>query len=247
MSASYSWDSDRNDWAGLSRTETAYSPSGELLATYNFQWSSSLWAWIGMFKYEYVYDDAGRAIEQTVSRYNTTISEWYYDTRTISAYDQKGRTIQYDRYLWENNRWYLRSTEQTIYDDNSDNKLREQFSATYSETGEAQTYKSEVNYYHCDPKYTITVQTAKEGVGEVTGGGVYTYYARPQIAAIEEPGCNTFNQWNDGNTNATRRILVTEDKTYTAEFTPVVRTISASVKNNLGGSVRVTIENSETR
>lgn len=53
--------------------------------------------------------------------------------------------------------------------------------------------------------------------GIVTGGGSYAAGASVTLTAIPNEGYE-FVQWDDGNTNATREVTVTEDATYTARF-----------------------------
>ena len=67
--------------------------------------------------------------------------------------------------------------------------------------------------------YTITVQANDSSLGNVTGGGVHAYGAKVTLTAT--PNSNAvFSRWSDGNYPASRQITVTEDATYTAEFTP---------------------------
>ena len=65
--------------------------------------------------------------------------------------------------------------------------------------------------------FTLTVLSADEQKGTVTGGGVYEYNSQVSITAVPAEGY-LFKQWNDGNTDNPRSITVTKDATYTAEF-----------------------------
>jgi hypothetical protein len=65
--------------------------------------------------------------------------------------------------------------------------------------------------------YRLTVLSADETMGTVTGGGDYTENTTVIIAAIPNQGYN-FKQWNDGNTNNQRSITVTRNITFTATF-----------------------------
>ncbi|MBR6291782.1 MAG: C10 family peptidase [Bacteroidales bacterium] len=67
-------------------------------------------------------------------------------------------------------------------------------------------------------QYTITVMSANEQMGYVTGGGTFAAGTTITISATPNSGYY-FAQWNDGNTNATRTITVTGDATYIATFT----------------------------
>ena len=66
-------------------------------------------------------------------------------------------------------------------------------------------------------QYTITVLANNDEWGNVTGGGTYTAGSTVTIRAIAYSGYQ-FDQWNDGNANATRTITVTGDATYIATF-----------------------------
>lgn len=239
MYANYLWSTKNKNWEGLSKKEILYDETytneiGYIL----YSWSSSIWDWLGLYKYINTYKD-GKHVCQLIYQYNKSLMDWQLSSKVENEYDNQNRIIRYEEFEYKDNSWQTTSLEQKIYDVNFSSKIRVEINGIWF-NGQTQTYEDKTYYYHCDPKFTITVQTAKEGEGDVTGSGTYTYYARPQIAAIDAPDCYTFNQWTDGNTNATRRIVVTEDATYTAEFTPVIRTITASVKDNIGGSVVVT-------
>ena len=65
--------------------------------------------------------------------------------------------------------------------------------------------------------YTITVQSNNTNYGTVSGGGTFLSGNRIGITATPNSGYK-FTQWSDGNTNATRLITVSEDKTYIAYF-----------------------------
>lgn len=66
-------------------------------------------------------------------------------------------------------------------------------------------------------QYTLTVLSADETMGTVTGGGLYDYNTAHTITASPNPGFK-FVKWNDDNTNASREVTVTADVTYTATF-----------------------------
>ena len=68
----------------------------------------------------------------------------------------------------------------------------------------------------CD-NITITVTSANESMGSVSGGGEYAFGTVATITAIPNQGYR-FVSWNDGNTDNPRTITVTEDATYIATF-----------------------------
>lgn len=78
-----------------------------------------------------------------------------------------------------------------------------------------------------DPKVVITVVASPAGGGTTAGTGSYTPGQTITISATPSAGYD-FVQWNDGNTNATRTIVVGNSaETYTAEFMTQVELISS--------------------
>lgn len=80
---------------------------------------------------------------------------------------------------------------------------------------------------------TVTVTSADETMGTVSGGGTYTDGATATLAATPNVGYH-FVQWNDGNDESPRLVTVTQDTTFTASFAPttVYTTVDTSVCNN---------------
>ena len=66
-------------------------------------------------------------------------------------------------------------------------------------------------------QYTITVVSDQPDWGSVTGGGTFYFGDTIQIAATANLGYEFIN-WDDGNIDNPREIIVTEDHTYTAHF-----------------------------
>ena len=79
-------------------------------------------------------------------------------------------------------------------------------------------------------QHTISVATNNANYGTVSGGGTYDWNSQQTIKATPKPHYH-LKQWNDGNTDATRTITVTEDKTYTATFAIDQHTITVNVAN----------------
>lgn len=67
-------------------------------------------------------------------------------------------------------------------------------------------------------RYTITVNNG-------SGGGTYNYGTKVTLTANTITG-KTFSRWSDGVTTATRKVTVTGDATYTAEYTTNVYTVT---------------------
>ncbi|MBQ9508400.1 MAG: T9SS type A sorting domain-containing protein, partial [Bacteroidales bacterium] len=70
-------------------------------------------------------------------------------------------------------------------------------------------------------QYQITVLSANDAMGTVTGGGMCDYGSVVQIQAYPSAGYE-FVYWNDGNTDNPRDITVTGNATYVANFQPTV-------------------------
>lgn len=66
-------------------------------------------------------------------------------------------------------------------------------------------------------RHTITVKSADETKGTVSGGGEFDEGSKQQISATPAAGFK-FEKWDDGNTDNPRDIIVVEDKTYIASF-----------------------------
>lgn len=85
----------------------------------------------------------------------------------------------------------------------------------FSTAGKVTVSEAYLTISYTLPDYTLTV-TAGTG-GTVTGGGTYESGTTATLTATPSDGYK-FVQWSDGDTNATRTVTVTADKTYTAEF-----------------------------
>ena len=83
---------------------------------------------------------------------------------------------------------------------------------------------------------TIMATSADESMGTVYGGGSYGYSAEIQITATATEHYH-FVQWNDGNTENPRTIIVNENATYTATFAIDRFTIAVISANENMGSV----------
>ncbi|MBQ8386964.1 MAG: leucine-rich repeat protein [Paludibacteraceae bacterium] len=88
-----------------------------------------------------------------------------------------------------------------------------------------------------DPENTLTVATTNEqqGAARIVQSNVCDD-DNAIIEAVANYGYH-FVQWNDGNTDNPRNIVVTEDITYTAEFAANTYTVSTKVNDDAMGSV----------
>ena len=66
-------------------------------------------------------------------------------------------------------------------------------------------------------QYTITVGVNDPAMGSATGGGKYAVNTEVTLTATANTGYD-FVAWNDGNTDNPRKVVVTGDATYTANF-----------------------------
>lgn len=81
--------------------------------------------------------------------------------------------------------------------------------------------------------YRLTVKPDNSNRGRCEGSGIYAYNTTHTIRAIAFTGY-VFEQWDDGNTNATRIVTLTENKTYIASFSR--NDVNVVVPNVEGGS-----------
>lgn len=86
------------------------------------------------------------------------------------------------------------------------------------------------------PQYTITVVSADETKGSVSGGGTFYGGEQTVISATATAG-NVFDRWSDGNTEAIRTLTVTSDVTYTAYFSGIRCTVNVYSNDDQMGSV----------
>ena len=89
-----------------------------------------------------------------------------------------------------------------------------------------------------DQYYTLTVLSSNNTMGYATGGGQFLSGTTTTISAIPNSGYH-FTQWNDGNTNATRSVTVTNNATYTAYFEEDVHYTLTVMPNdaNMGSTI----------
>lgn len=66
-------------------------------------------------------------------------------------------------------------------------------------------------------QYTISVTSANTAQGIVTGGGAYSEGSRVNVTATPKSGY-VFDKWSDGNTSATRTVVMNANTTLVASF-----------------------------
>lgn len=84
--------------------------------------------------------------------------------------------------------------------------------------------------------YTVTVLSADTTIGAVSGSGLVDYNTIHHITATPIQGYH-FIHWSDGNTNASRNIIVTKDTTLTAYFEITNYIINVQANNSTRGTV----------
>lgn len=84
--------------------------------------------------------------------------------------------------------------------------------------------------------YTLTVSVDSTEMGSVTGAGSYAFEEEATITAVPNHGYH-FTQWSDGDTNATRTVVVTRDSAFTAQFARNLYTITTTVNDETLGTV----------
>ena len=106
-------------------------------------------------------------------------------------------------------------------DGNKDNPRKVTVTADVTYTAEfaLQTYVVSAT---CDPQQ-----------GQVTGGGTYPYGSEVTLTAVPNEGY-AFTQWSDGNKDNPRKVTVTADATYTAEFALQTYVVSVTCDSQQG-------------
>ncbi len=112
------------------------------------------------------------------------------------------------------------------WNDNNTNAER-----TFTCTGNA-SYTAYFETRRC----AVSVLSADENKGYCTGSGAYNYGQQVTVQAIPYSDYS-FSQWQDGNTNATRTIRVTDDITLIAYFTSAQYTITVQSDDPSQGTV----------
>jgi len=240
MAASYSWGS--SNWTGTYKTEYVFDEYGNQSATINYKWKNNKWVYKD--KEETKYNENGQILYKLKQTYSTS---WVNSTKSEYGYDEKGTRTTYVYSTWKTDHWVVREEEKQTYDNDEQYKLRTDLAATYNASGAVLTYYNDAYYYVCDPKFQVEVKASPEDGGSVSGGGEFILNGQAVITAVPDSGCYTFKHWIDQDSSVVSTaprytFLVNKTNTYTASFTPILRTIRASVAASGGGSVSVAIK-----
>ncbi len=84
--------------------------------------------------------------------------------------------------------------------------------------------------------YSVNVESNNQTKGSVTGNGSYIYNTPATISAMANYGYH-FTQWNDGNTENPRTVIITQNMSFTAQFDNNYYTITTNSNNNVLGNV----------
>lgn len=96
-------------------------------------------------------------------------------------------------------------------------------------------FKNYVELSFTKNTYKLTVNSENTTKGTVTGTGSYKYGSTATIAATPKTGYS-FSKWDDGNTNKSRTVTVSGNKTYTAYFTAHTYTVKYNGNGATSGS-----------
>ena len=86
-------------------------------------------------------------------------------------------------------------------------------------------------------QYYLAVQSFNTSLGTVTGEGTYNYLDTAVVTATATAPHYFFERWSDGNTDSSRRIVITCDKFITAHFAIDTHTVTVQADNISHGSV----------
>ena len=88
-------------------------------------------------------------------------------------------------------------------------------------------------------RHTVAMHTADATQGSVSSSDTVDYNTAVWITATANYGYH-FTQWNDGNTQNPRRVVVLQDTAFTALFAPNQYTATCTVNDNTRGTVATT-------
>ena len=146
MSATYSWDDDRQDWRGDSeKREWAFDSNGRQIMSATYYWDDDKWTWVGSSKQAYEYNDDGQT-SAVITYEPTSAGEWALYEKEVNY--SSDNIYYYETYSWDAEKGAWRGKEKRDHGHKSDDHY--EMSASY-EWNEAEwcwdgTEKYEQNY-----------------------------------------------------------------------------------------------------
>lgn len=132
--------------------------------------------------------------------------------RSVEGTIPSGMNVSVEKHSATEVRVYLYGTPTQVYSGTIQVQFQYTFGSFQTQTNiETRSFEITIT----QPSYTVSL-TAGAG-GSVSGGGTYTYGSSVTISATPDAGYE-FEQWSDGDTNATRTITVTGNVTLSASF-----------------------------
>ena len=142
----YKWDNTNQVEVGFSKTEREYGDN--CTTTRSYSWKNG--GWVGTTGQTKTKDANGRDIEiLDITYYN---DQWNNDRKREFVYDNNGHTLVDNTYIWMTVVWAYSSRSEKTYDDDAENKLREELTASYT-NGAVQSFSRVTYFYHNDPHY----------------------------------------------------------------------------------------------
>lgn len=186
-------------------------------------------------QYEYTFDSWSPNVNYTATSNATYTAQF---TATLRRYTITFKN--YDSTILQSSQWDYGTTPSytgetpTKPADAANTYTFTGWSATISPvTGEAE-YTAQ--YSNATNSYLLTV--TGDSNGSVTGSGTYQYGQSVTITATPN-GCYVFDQWNDGDKNASRSVTIQGNITYTAHFKLIMYTVTLEPDDAHNGSVSV--------
>lgn len=242
MYSYYSWSTQKKKWQGITKYDYILDNNNNKIGEIDYNWDDTKWAFVYSSKKLYTYNSAGKPTQTITYSYNTSSSKWVESTKVDITYDSNNEIQTQYTYSWYNSKWVLTKSVEKIYDTEPPYNLRTESTISQNKsTGVVTSATIKSYHYACDPHITITALASPLEAGTIEGGGNYKSPSTITLTATPVENCYTFSHWDDGDTNATRTVVVTENKTYTAIFTPIDHPVHASVKGGQGGSVAIII------
>ncbi len=138
------WNFNSNTWIGSSKTERVYSSTGLLMVETSYSWRGNDWE--GFSRSTYQYDSSNREIQRVIEGIRN--GGWANVEKTEKEFIGS-RQVKNNAYVWLNNQWMYSSRNESVYDSDSQAKLRRQITGSWY-NGALQSYSDNLYFYSCD-------------------------------------------------------------------------------------------------